>query len=245
MSWRASGWAKGTRGHKGLASKSVLLILGEYHDDERGYAWPSQKRIADDLEITVRTVRSALSWLERSKLITVLQKGNQFQPTQYRLNFDISDTRIHAGEIRGQEKVSPAPEGEVSGIEHGQPTSLEAEILANTSLQEPSIEPSEYINILRGIEGWSARGEPHMRTLLLWKNRNGISDEQMERSATGLAASLSVKKYPNLSAALQVRVNKGYDENGSREGNSNGKTRGRTPPTDDPTAKFRRQNAKQ
>lgn len=73
--------------------------------------------------------------------------------------------------------------------------------------------PNHYIYTLRNIPGWTEKGEPHLATLLAWKEEKGITDDQMERSAIGLsgAASRTLKGYGNLVAALQVRINKGWD----------------------------------
>ncbi|MFH1141060.1 MAG: helix-turn-helix domain-containing protein, partial [Chloroflexota bacterium] len=86
-----------------MSSKLLLLILADYHDDERDIAWPSQKRLAEDCEMPIRTVQYALQSLEQDGFISTLQKGNQYQPTHYRLNL----STVHA-QIREPAMVAPA-----------------------------------------------------------------------------------------------------------------------------------------
>ena len=46
MSWKASAFAKATRGHPNITSKAVLMVLADYYNDERGIAWCSQEALA-------------------------------------------------------------------------------------------------------------------------------------------------------------------------------------------------------
>ena len=107
MSWKATAWAKETRGHKGMASKMLLLVLADYHDAERGYAWPSQQRLAEDCEMSLRTVKYALAWLEQAGFITTLQRGNQYQETRYRLNIDVALAQSYEGAMDGSATFAP------------------------------------------------------------------------------------------------------------------------------------------
>ncbi len=46
MSWRASEWAKKTRGHKNGSQKKVLMILAAEYNEKWGYAWISYTVLA-------------------------------------------------------------------------------------------------------------------------------------------------------------------------------------------------------
>ena len=111
MSWRATAWAKSTRGHKGMSGKLLLLVLADYHSEETGTAWPSQKRLAEDCEMPLRTVKYALDALEREGFITTVQKGNQHQPTVYQLNLAVVHAQSYEGAMEGSAMVAPASEG--------------------------------------------------------------------------------------------------------------------------------------
>jgi len=67
MSVTATAWAKKQK--TGSATlKAVLLAVADYAD-ENGCAWPSQKRLAEDTELSARSVRDALAGLESKGLI--------------------------------------------------------------------------------------------------------------------------------------------------------------------------------
>lgn len=109
LSWYATGWAKRTRGHRTIGSKLLLLILADYYDEERGYAWPSQETLATDCEMTPRTIRRASGELVKMGLVTILQRGNQHQPTHYRLNLEMSDAQSYAPDIRVPDILADTP----------------------------------------------------------------------------------------------------------------------------------------
>lgn len=71
------------------------MVLAEYHNQERGLAWPSQKQLSEDCEMPERTVRACQKALEARGFITRVTKGNQYRPTTYRLNFEISTAQSH------------------------------------------------------------------------------------------------------------------------------------------------------
>lgn len=69
MSWQASSWAKEQRLGNPLA-KSILLCLADYADPEKALCWPSQTRLAEDAEVSERSVREWLQRLEDWGLIS-------------------------------------------------------------------------------------------------------------------------------------------------------------------------------
>ncbi len=93
--------------------------------------------------------------------------------------------------------------------------------------QEPSLEPSGepsrasaraapaggWLHILREIAGWKAKGRKSEGPLLTWVQDKGYSEDDLERSAIGLAKTktTTLSRYSNLSRAFQNRLLKGYD----------------------------------
>lgn len=67
MSVEAMAWAKDQRTGS-PTRKAVLLAIADYAD-EHGRAWPSQKRLCEDTELSERAVRNALAELEAMELI--------------------------------------------------------------------------------------------------------------------------------------------------------------------------------
>ena len=143
LSWKATAWAKETRGHRGPSQKLLLMVLADYHDDERGYAWPSQKRLSNDCEMPIRTVKWCIAKLESDGFITTLQKGNQYQPSQYRLNLNtlVAPAQAHEGAISEGAIIALSGEGAVIRKVKGQYQASEGATPRITSLQEPPIEP--------------------------------------------------------------------------------------------------------
>jgi len=140
MSWEATAWAKKTRGHTSAGQKLVLLILADYHNTEKGMAWPSQRTLADDCEIPIRTIQHHLRTLEQTGFITTLQKGNQHSPSQYRLNFACTQSREPA--TSEPATIAHTPEPAISDIVNPQPHTSEPATPRITSRQEPPIEPT-------------------------------------------------------------------------------------------------------
>jgi hypothetical protein len=115
MSWEATAWAKKTRGHVSYGCKLLLLVLADYHNPERGVAWPSQATLAEDCEMPIRTVKWCLKQLELMGFITRIQRGNQYRASQYLLNFAVVQATSRAGA-----RIAPASVGAISSREQGQ-----------------------------------------------------------------------------------------------------------------------------
>ena len=147
MSWKATAWAKETRGHKGHGQKLMLMVLADYHNPELDQAWPSQAALSRDCEMPERTVRYELSKLEAAGFITVLRKGNQYQPTIYKLNFNVYSP-IYEPAINEPAIIAAASEPAISSIVNRQYHASEPARVVPilfTNRQEPPIEPSMLI----------------------------------------------------------------------------------------------------
>ena len=148
LSWKATAWAKETQGHRGHGQKLLLMVLADYHNTELDQAWPSQATLARDCEMPERTVRYELSKLESAGFITTLRKGNQYQPTLYRLNFTVT-APIYEPAISEPATIAGASEPAISDIVNRQSHASEpARVVPNllTNLQEPPIEPPVYVH---------------------------------------------------------------------------------------------------
>jgi len=113
MSWAASAWAKKTRGHRSHSTKLLLLVLADYHNTETDTAWPSQQTLAADCEMPLRTVQWCLRSLRELGFIQVVQKGNQYRPTVYKMRFD--QVYSLTSEAAGIAPAACAPAPAISG----------------------------------------------------------------------------------------------------------------------------------
>lgn len=138
MSWYATGWAKRTRGHRSAGQKLVLLILGDYYDDEKGFAWPSQKTLAADCQIPERTVRYHLTNLEQQGFLTCLQKGNQHQPSRYELHTTVFAPTCEPA-ISEPATIAATGEPAIEGKVNRQPDAGEPAMPRITSKQEGTV----------------------------------------------------------------------------------------------------------
>ena len=147
MSWEATAWAKKTRGHGSHACGRLLLVLAECHHPEDNIAWPSQKYLADNCEMPERTVRWCLARLEANGFITRMRKGNQYQRTEYRLNFDVTAAQSCEPAINEPAKVAAASEPAISDKVNRQGRASEPATLVTTNLQRtdskgPTVAPT-------------------------------------------------------------------------------------------------------
>lgn len=129
MSIAALSWAKKQK--CGSASlKAVLLAVADYAD-ETGYAWPSQKRIVEDTELSLRTVRDALVALEEKGLLRRVQYNREDGSRgadRYYLN------------LKQEAEIAAPPATVAGGVR--QPLPGAPAVIAGLTTFEPSIDPS-------------------------------------------------------------------------------------------------------
>jgi hypothetical protein len=73
------------------AALRTAILLWEFQNVERGYAWPSLTRIAVELKMHKSTVIRALDILRRRGWITVKRRGGRYRSNEYRLAFGSMD----------------------------------------------------------------------------------------------------------------------------------------------------------
>lgn len=124
MSVQAISWALGTAvGDTG--AKLLLLALANYAD-EHGECWPSQARLAQDTELTDRTIRTKLKLLEEGGFLSRERRQSD-------AGWRTSDYyRLHLSQPENTSGRSKAPTG----------NSCKANRKTVSDLGEPSKEPS-------------------------------------------------------------------------------------------------------
>lgn len=88
MSFESYRWAKS---QKGLSppEKNVLVAIADRFNDERGYAWPSQDKLAEDTSYSRATVHRACKSLQNKGLLSwskVMLPSGHFSSNQYVLH---------------------------------------------------------------------------------------------------------------------------------------------------------------
>lgn len=78
MSWAATAYVKPLRKAPNgesvsLTEKLVMYTLADYFNDEKGYAWPSLSRLADESLLTRRGLLKVLKSLEKKGLICIVR----------------------------------------------------------------------------------------------------------------------------------------------------------------------------
>lgn len=77
------------------AKKAVLLCLGEHANPDGEMSFPSVARICQETELGESTVREALAWLRKERLIIQTHGPAQHIPATYRVNLErLSDLQL-------------------------------------------------------------------------------------------------------------------------------------------------------
>ncbi len=118
MSWKATAWAKDTRGHRNGSQKLVLMVLADYHNTELG-CYPSHKTLAADCEMTTRSIIRHLQTLADDDFISITREGHH-RHNRYTLNFTrgdnlSGDTGDHSGVTSVHSRTSIEPSAPPSG----------------------------------------------------------------------------------------------------------------------------------
>jgi DNA-binding GntR family transcriptional regulator len=88
MSFEFYRWAKS---QKGLSppEKNVLVAIADYINNEEGYAWPSQAKLAEDTSYSRATVHRACRSLQKKGLLSwskVMRSSGHFSSNRYVLH---------------------------------------------------------------------------------------------------------------------------------------------------------------
>lgn len=93
MSRDAQTWFRKLRMGLNPVEKLIGGELAYRAEDATHHAWPTQRRISDDTEVSVRTVTRALASLEAKGLIIRVGTDEATGAVQWRLNVDIVNRR--------------------------------------------------------------------------------------------------------------------------------------------------------
>ena len=198
------------------------MMLADYHNTEANCAWPSQRTLADDCEMPMRTVQWCLRSLEQQGFITTLQKGNQYQSTKYHLNFDFAGSQhrepasnggaiiagsespqIYEPANSGDAKVAGESEDAISDMVNPQSRAGEPAISVGTNLKEPLLEPpntyappetfSKGFGALKDISAYHPDPKRDS-SLATWLEENQVLPDTFFRAVTALAADWARRK---------------------------------------------------
>lgn len=209
------------------------MVLADYYDDVKGYAWPSHATLSGDCEMPVRTVQWALKRLQEDGFVIRLQKGNQFQPSKWTLNMEsepaipsIVNPQYGTGEPATSATVNPQPIAVSSAQDVLSliPSEVPLDVPPHTPpLNSPPTSPDpsphvySWLEQLRDLERWDKLGRPWEVSLLKWVNTGPgkkFTDDQLLASAIGLGtvSEKTMKGYGRLTLAFQRRLNMGFDD---------------------------------
>jgi pyocin large subunit-like protein len=83
MSIAAVSWAFKQKVNDPIA-KLVLIGIADKYNEERGYAWPSVKWLAEVADCTTRTVQSKIKLLEEvGMLVRIMQRNGKTNDTNH------------------------------------------------------------------------------------------------------------------------------------------------------------------
>lgn len=143
MSHEATSWAIKQRGLK-PAAKIVLFYLADRHNPDFG-CFPSHKTLAEDAEMSERSVRDQLAVLEAHGLIqrVTVHSGGQFKSTRYVLAFepDFQRQNLPTAKSANGEIASPPTAKSAADRRQNLPTNLVREPCKRTRKEEPLVVP--------------------------------------------------------------------------------------------------------
>lgn len=168
MSWKASAWAKSQR-LGSPAAKGILLCLADYADPEKSECWPSQQQLADDAEVSERTVRDWLQRLESWGLICRKRRARTSGARSSDLIVLCLGTVVTDGADRivaekeasttGDSDLLEGLPAETAGRAYRQPAAEPTGNHCRAYKEEPSIEPPNVVDAgarASGFDDWWA-----------------------------------------------------------------------------------------
>ncbi len=123
-----------------LGSARLAVILLRYFNRDRGYAWPSVARLADDLSTAENTIRAALKALKDHGHLSIETGGGRAATNRYSMVMKSKDGGEKPCKIlKGNDKK---PSEELQGIENKHLENLEG--LGDEALQNCDENPSTF-----------------------------------------------------------------------------------------------------
>ncbi len=212
----------------------LLMALADHAHDDGTRCYPGVGKLAWKTGYGARQVRRILHDLRGDGIIEAVAfaKGGRGLATEYALYLGRGTMKpLYEADSGDHQKDdiltlalggNPDIWGEKGDIQGQNPDTTgqkdDTAIAAQPSVTiiQPSREPSvrAWLTKVRGIDGWDAKGEPHLATLEAWIIEKGYNDQQLEDSAIGLAATSTktLKGYKDMASAFQRRLSQGYDD---------------------------------
>lgn len=102
----------------GANRKMVALRLADFADDSGKGIWPTVARVAQECELSVRTVRRVLEEFVEEGILIVVRKGGGGPGSTTRYDFDLDRVRARAAELAAGkgDSVTPFAKGDSDGV---------------------------------------------------------------------------------------------------------------------------------
>ncbi len=203
----------------------VLMALADAAHDDGSRCFPSVGLVAWMTDYSDRQVRRLLASLRTDGLIeAVAFDHGGTRPTEYQLHLDRGVQKPPRRPTMSGLPNDDAPHDTTVSSPPGTAMAKAPDTVMadepSLTVNQPSGEPSvhsetdtAWLRTLRSVDGWDAKGEPHIDSLMAWVNEKGWTISQLEAAAIGLAdmADTTLKGKRDLSRTFQRRLNEGYD----------------------------------
>lgn len=185
MSWQATAWASEQK-CGGSAGKLLLYAISNYASKD-GVAYPSQETLAEDTELSIRSVRSWLSKLEYLGLITRFKDrapNGKYKIDIYQLHLDGPPENTADGHL------PPATDDTATGNSASHPPANERTTIKEQSEEQSNKRKSKKNEYSEDYEKFwkeypDTKGMSKAKGYLEW---NKLSDEERKKAFQSLGA---------------------------------------------------------
>ena len=176
------------------AAQQLILDRLAWHANKDDIAWPSVELLMTETPITSpKTISTSIAFWEKAGAITLVQRANQYQRSEYRLNMSASVILTeHPPKITD---AAPVILSSASVIPSSAPVIYDPAIKEGT-VKEPSIEPSVYLPALEAlgdVQGF-ALTKPIRVQIDQWLKEHDISPDLAETTANAMAGKLEYRR---------------------------------------------------
>lgn len=184
-------WYQWANKQKNLSppEKAVLKAIADYFNDELGYAWPSQEKLAEDTCYNRSTISRACKKLKNKGLLSWkkdMRSSGHFSSNRYELHH-VADS--HAAENLEEEEVTAVLTKAPSPCRTGQQKHLAEPLVSNLNLHESQKKHKELTEGQRKLaEIWASKllskvpGQFYVLSEVIKDCEKFLSSEQSERN---------------------------------------------------------------
>ena len=152
MSWKAAGIVKNIVGDLSASEKLTLLILADYHNDSTGQCNPSQKMLASQCLMSVRTLIRCTQGLENKGFIKIIRgHGLTHENNQYELICISQSANVSHSQ---SDTLRLTPQSDTSGVKAkvtSPRTKRVGTVIKRTVIKKYNRNKPPIIPLLRGI----------------------------------------------------------------------------------------------